>query len=239
MGHAQELNKIADRHSYIEGFNGALAEYRHLTAKRYIDAKNSGGSALEIGAGEGANISFISRFFGRLVALEPAENYFRKLSQNRPRGVEHVKETFEAFHTHEKFDAIFMFGVLEHVKRPVGFLHKAGKMLKHSGSIYITVPNCRSLHRQLGKALGLIHTIDELTLQDKAVGHYRYYSQDTLWQDVHDAKLKWSGGEGIMFKPYPNSQMQLLDRDVIRELFVLGSEVDDWCAEIFAVVEKR
>lgn len=75
-----------------------------------------------------------------------------------------------------KYDALVLCGVLEHIKDDQAFL----ECLKEARSIFLTVPNATSFHRRLGKDLGFLSRLDELTSQDFAVGHERYYDNETL-----------------------------------------------------------
>lgn len=63
--------------------------------------------------------------------------------------------SFESFHSDKKFDAIFMFDVLEHFKNPKEMLEKAKSMLTPEGFIYIQVPNVLGLKVPYGHGLGL------------------------------------------------------------------------------------
>lgn len=64
-------------------------------------------------------------------------------------------ESFESFKSDKKYDAIFMFDVLEHFKNPNEMLEKAKRMLSPNGFIYIQVPNVLGLKYPYGHGLGL------------------------------------------------------------------------------------
>lgn len=63
--------------------------------------------------------------------------------------------SFEEFNSEKKYDAIFMFDVLEHFQDPQTMLKKAKSMLSHGGFIYIQVPNVLGLKIPYGHGLGL------------------------------------------------------------------------------------
>ena len=74
----------------------------------------------------------------------------------------------------------------------------------------IIVPRALSVHRRLGRAMGLLTSWDQLTEQDRAVGHVRVYTGRLLSQDVRAAGLYSYSNSSLFFKPFANAQMQLL-----------------------------
>ena len=87
---------------------------------------------------------------------------------------------FEDFETEERFDAIGMGFVLEHVEDPGLILRRYQDFLAPGGQIFIAVPNAESLHRRLGNFAGMLPDMTTLSPADEAFGHRRYFTAETL-----------------------------------------------------------
>ena len=226
-------------YDFDAGFNGKMAKYRWEKVQRYLPPIHHGENltALDVGAGTGIMARKMLGYFHNVVCLEPDSRRFEELEGL---GVKAEHISFENYKAKkdQKFEAIFMFGVLEHVENPVSCLIKAGGYLAPSGRIFITVPNAESLHRRWGLARGDIKTIDELSGLDIFVGHERYYTAKSLIGDILAAGLFYDEITSFMLKPYPNNEMDKLPEELIDDLFryydsVLGG------AELLAVCSRR
>lgn len=234
------LDQIANSHSYELGFNGKLTKYRLMKISSHSANLPATASVFEIGAGEGPITSYLIDRFQNVVALEPAAEYFQKISRRfiDKKNVKLIEGLFEEQDIPEKFDLVISAGVLEHVKDPVSFLSKAKGLLKQGGTLMLTVPNAESLHRRIGKKMGLLKDLAELSELDHKVGHFRYYDTDLLRSHVESAGFKKIKVEGIMLKPFPNSEMDKLKEDFCDALFEVCNEIPTWGAELFCVAEK-
>ncbi len=143
---------------------------------------------------------------------------------NLPPNVRLVKSLFEEFETEEKFDAIEMGFVLEHVDHPLSILKRYSTFLKAGGSILISVPNARSLHRLIGCEAGLLDDLYRLSPFDLRLGHKRYFDLKSLERLVHKSGLKIAKREGIYLKPFSTSQLKSLhlSPEVTQSLFSIG-----------------
>ena len=154
-----------------------------------------------------------------------------------PERVNFIKTYFEDFETDVLFDDILLNNCLEHVDNPVGILLHVKKFLKTKGRIHITVPNAMSLHRILGKEMGLIQNENELNDNDITVGHQRVYDIDKLKKHVVNSGLFVFVSDGVILKPFADLQMKkiidLYGSDVLDGLFKLGHKFSDNAAEIY------
>ena len=123
--------------------------------------------------------------------------------------VEVVKTWFEEFDPSEQFDAIEMGFVLEHVENPAFILSRFKNFLKPGGTLFVAVPNARSLHRLLGNAAGMLPDIYQLSEHDHQLGHRRYFDARSLQKMVEDAGYRRRSLRGLVLKPL--STQQLLD----------------------------
>lgn len=123
--------------------------------------------------------------------------------------VDLVKTWFEEYEPQEPFDAIEMGFVLEHVEDPALILSRFKKFLKPGGTLFVAVPNARSLHRLLGNAAGMLPDLYRLSEHDHQLGHRRYFDATSLRKIVEDAGYEIQSLRGLVLKPL--STQQLLD----------------------------
>ena len=197
------------------------------------------GIALDIGAGEGQIMEYLITRFGKVFALEPSDHYYLELEKKHAQDVKVTLEhqMFERYQTDLQFDAIFIMGVLEHVIDPISFLKKAKSHLSPWGKIFLSVPNSNSLHRMLGREMGLLTQMDELGEHDIKVGYKRYYCFDAIASDVEEAGLEVQHICGMFLKPFANTQMEGLSKDQCDALYNVSNLFTNNCAEIFLVAK--
>ncbi len=157
--------RLSDK--YIEQMyaDGAYATYfRNMVVKSQKIRKNvieqrkfqqinsffdSPGRILDVGCGSGSFLKVFQEHGWDILGLEPSRSageYARKTYN-----IDVVANTFEAFHTCEKFDCVSFWG-LEHLADPMAALRKAVKILSDSGVIVFESPSADSfLMRYLEK----------------------------------------------------------------------------------------
>jgi 2-polyprenyl-3-methyl-5-hydroxy-6-metoxy-1,4-benzoquinol methylase len=121
-----------------------------------------------------------------------------------------VRSFFEEFDTEDRFDAIEMGFVLEHVEDPLFLMKRFVRFLKPGSSVFIAVPNARSLHRLIGSKAQMLDDIYELSKHDLSLGHKRYFDKQSLTALVAESGLKIKNIEGIFLKPFSTFQLESL-----------------------------
>lgn len=101
------------------------------------------GHFLDVGCGRGENLELLSRFGWKTFGIEIAEDIVNNI-KNRGLNVAHA--TLDAYKTTQKFDAIRLWHVLEHLPDPDTAMEKIHFLLKDNGTVYIAIPNMRSLN---------------------------------------------------------------------------------------------
>jgi SAM-dependent methyltransferase len=152
-----------------------------------------------------------------------------------PARTELVHSLFEDYQPAEKFDAIEMGFVLEHVQDPDALLRRYSGFVNPGGSIFIGVPNARSLHRLVGHAAGLLEDLYQLSTDDLQLGHRRYFDFESLSRLVLNAGLKTVSREGILLKPLTSGQLKSLSLPpAVMEAFLeVGVAYPEICNAIF------
>ncbi|HEV3003143.1 MAG TPA: methyltransferase domain-containing protein [Pirellulales bacterium] len=151
-----------------------------------------------------------------------------------PPSTEVVQSWFESFETSEEFDAIEMGFVLEHVDDPREVIQRFRRFVRPGGTLFVAVPNARSLHRRVGQLAGLLDDLYRLSPQDRELGHQRYFDLPMLTGLVSAAGFSVVKSEGIMLKPVTTSQLEslALPPRVIEAFFEVGVAHPDLCNAI-------
>jgi 2-polyprenyl-3-methyl-5-hydroxy-6-metoxy-1,4-benzoquinol methylase len=149
----------------------------------------------------------------------------RSVAQELQSTAKVVHTYFEEYETTEKYDVIIASHVLEHVEDPKKVLNLCKKWLRNDGEIIVIVPNRESLHRRLGVLMGLQTGLDDLSARDKAVGHLRVYSLESLTKEIEETGFEVLEKRGFFTKALSNAQMIHLDPEVFKGLCKLSSEL--------------
>lgn len=233
---AERLDAIAVTYNLHDDFD----LQSNAVEREMIGRSGHGKALLEIGCGWGDMTAHFAPRFGRVVALDGSAEFAHRTGERCARypWVEVKHALVEEFETDERFEDIVIAHVLEHVDDPVGVLRKLEGWLAPAGQIHLIVPNARSLHRRIGKAMGLLKRLDDFSPRDVQLGHMRVYDRELLTRHVEQAGLRVAETRGILVKPLSNAQMQTWDPAVIRALFEVGKDEPDLCNELYLRCER-
>jgi 2-polyprenyl-3-methyl-5-hydroxy-6-metoxy-1,4-benzoquinol methylase len=182
--------------------------------KRVVKFSKGANSLLELGIGHGITTHVFEQHFKRHIVVDASPAVINNFRQRFPDSkVEITESYFEKFDTSERFDVIVFGYVLEHVDDPVYILKHFQNFLAPGGRMFVTVPNAEVLNRRLGYLAGLLPDMQELSEHDLLLGHKRYYTVESLRNDVLQAGYTIQRLEGIYLKPLTTSQMISLNLD--------------------------
>jgi 2-polyprenyl-3-methyl-5-hydroxy-6-metoxy-1,4-benzoquinol methylase len=142
------------------------ARQRELLKELARDAR--GRKLLDVGCGEGQLIQTAKDEGWDAVGIDLSESAIRLC---RERGLPASQtDFFDSRLDHQRFDAIVMSELIEHVPAPARFLRRAEELLEEGGTLYLTTPNFGSLaRRMLGENWSVIHP-----------EHIGYFERSTL-----------------------------------------------------------
>lgn len=196
-----------------------------------------GENVLELGGATGESASLLEQKCKKYVVVEGSpfncEVIKRRLSR-----VEVIESFWEEFVPHEQFSDIILFETLEHYSDPIGLLQRCKNWLTDDGRIHISVPNGRSLHRQVAVKMGLQSDPIDLNENDASQGHLRNYSTVTLKNDIMEAGLRVVHERGLYLKLVPNSMMLNWNEQLLHGINELAKDRIEESAELFMVCEK-
>jgi 2-polyprenyl-3-methyl-5-hydroxy-6-metoxy-1,4-benzoquinol methylase len=225
------LNTIAANSSYAAGANAYTIRHSYRIFRRFIGP----GAILELGPAEGVMTDLLATIGQKLVVVDGASNFCEAIARRHPQ-VEVHNALFEAFEPKEKFGAIVLGHVLEHVDDPVDILSRASRWLGEGGRVLAAVPNARSLHRQAAVMMGMLKFEEELNEADRRHGHRRVYTPETFRRDFIAAGYKIEAFGGYWLKPLSNGQIERDWSPRLLETFMeLGERYPDIAGEIYVV----
>jgi 2-polyprenyl-3-methyl-5-hydroxy-6-metoxy-1,4-benzoquinol methylase len=134
---------------------------------------------------------------------------------------------------------------LEHLDDPTFVLRRIGGWLSDTGRLFVVVPNANAPSRQIAVQMGIVPFNSAITEAERAHGHRKTYSLDTLEREVLDGGLRIVHRGGVFFKPLANYQFDaLMGGDVITPEYLegcyrLGMHYPDLCASVYVVCEKE
>jgi 2-polyprenyl-3-methyl-5-hydroxy-6-metoxy-1,4-benzoquinol methylase len=145
----------------------------------------------------------------------------------------------ETYTPDRAFDNVVLGHVLEHVADPVAVLRQVTMWLSPAGRIFASVPNARSLHRQMGVVMNLLPTEHSLNELDLHHGHRRVYDAESFRRDFRAAGLRIEVSGGYWIKPAANAHLEASwTPDMIEAAMVVGERYPDIAAELYVVAGR-
>lgn len=198
--------------SYLSDALAGANEQYHLAVRDSLIPEKGGESALELGCGKGLWTELLCRRYAQVDVVEGSCNLLDKVlgkcSTDRAELAIHHK-LIEDFltSTDRHWQHIYMTFLLEHLNDPVAVLSLIAERLEEGGQLFIAVPNAESVHRMIALKMGLIASIDELSENDRLVGHRHLYTAELLRRQLHDAGLNVCDWKTVGLKPLSLGQM--------------------------------
>lgn len=179
-----------------------------LTARaiRYASSRDE---YLELGIGHGAALEALAGAFREVLVVEGSGELVRRYTGRFP-NVRLVEALFETWESDRRWTSIGMGFVLEHVDDPGLVLRRFRPRLAPGGSLFVGVPNARSLHRLLGQRLGLLPDLNALSPADLAFGHKRFWTYHQWVELFESCGYRVARAEGLYLKPVTTKQLDQL-----------------------------
>jgi 2-polyprenyl-3-methyl-5-hydroxy-6-metoxy-1,4-benzoquinol methylase len=234
----QEYQDSASKYAY--DFDLVLRRYM----MRALEPFFLPGRALEMGCYKGDVTELIAERYTDLTVIEASDELVGIARARVGSRARFITSTFEAADITDRYDAVFLVHTLEHLDDPVGVLRRVNTWLTPSGRLFVVVPNANAPSRQIAVQMGLIAHNSAVTDAERAHGHRKTYSLDTLAREALDAGLTIVHRGGVFFKPLANYQFdKLMGGDVITDGYLegcyrLGMHYPDLCASVFVVCER-
>ena len=240
-GEGRRLEAVVASYGEEAGpFDSAMRGYMMRTLEPFL----GDGPCLQVGCSQGEQTELLAARFEDLTVVEPVAAFIARARARTPARVAFERSLAEDFHTNKRFGAVMLTHVLEHVDDPVAMLRRLGGLLTPDGSLCVVVPNAEAPSRRIAAKMGLMSHLEGLSDADRAAGHRRVYTLETLARDVEAAGLAAHHMGGIFFKPLANFQLDaLMGGPLIGDAFMeacsaLGAEHPRSCASVYVVAGK-
>lgn len=237
-GEKKRAKRFSRQFARKKGFNVFMGRYRIKTILEYCRGRNK--KLLDLGCSYGRIAKALSPYFKRIVAVDGSKTLINQAKkENRASNIYYHVSLVENLDIKEKFDVVLLSFILEHVANPQIILRKASKFLKKKGVLFIMVPNAESLHRRIGKAMGIIKKLNELTPTDINHGHRRVYTLKTIVKDIRRAGLKINKKGTFFIKPLSNKQMGKFDLKICDALYEIGKDLQGLGSMLFVLASRK
>jgi 2-polyprenyl-3-methyl-5-hydroxy-6-metoxy-1,4-benzoquinol methylase len=229
-----KLDFVSENSLYTTPTNTATIKYSFSIFSRFL---KSNMKILELGPAEGLMTEELIKLDPNLTVIEAASKFCRDLSNKFP-SIKIYQNLFEEVEIKEKFDAIILGHVLEHVDNPLNILNKIKSWLQPNGIVCCAVPNARSIHRQIAVEMGLITSIFEKSEKDIHHGHLRIYTPELLYSEFLTKSYSIISSGGYWLKPISDSQIEKSwTNEMIQAFMVLGEQYPDIAGEIYVIAK--
>lgn len=229
MENSGRLDSIAMSYSEDLGFESTLMKYKIIEVRKFIRGK----TMLDIGCGVGTLTKALAGAFEKVVGIDGSALKLRKAKEkNNLNNIVYKQSLIEDFNPNMQFDFIVSTNVLEHVADTAIFLAKVKQLLADGGIVVMTVPNAVSLHKRIGRHMGMIDDFYRLTPADLEKGHKRIYDMAGLENEFRNAGFTIVHIGGILLKPLSHRQMETWDQKIVEALYEVGKELPGYCSSL-------
>jgi 2-polyprenyl-3-methyl-5-hydroxy-6-metoxy-1,4-benzoquinol methylase len=232
----RRLAELADDNYYAFGPTQVAVEY----AARVFSRHWRGTSCLEVSSGEGLMTPILAERFADLTVVEGSRAFCERIKVRFP-GANVVHALAEDFRPGRAFDTVVMNDILEHVVSPPELLAALRAWMAPGGVACVASPNAHSLHRQLGRILGMLADVHDLNEADLRNGHRRVYDARTLRAELEDAGFVVEASGGFWLKLVSDTQIQSAgwSREMLDACMSLGEAHPDIAADVYVIVRRR
>lgn len=222
-------------------------EQYHLFLRDKVIPLQGGDSALELGVGKGLWTQILSQRYKKLdivdlhsdlldIALVNCKSNLCQITTH-----EGMIEEFivKAQLNHDRWQHVYMTFLLEHLKNPIETLKQVSKLIQKNGLLFIAVPNAESIHRVIALRGGIISNTEELSQNDKKVGHLRVYNKKLLREHVLSGGYQIISEDYYGFKPLNLKQMEEFEPQIIEAFCRSGDLAPDYSAYISIIAQPK
>jgi 2-polyprenyl-3-methyl-5-hydroxy-6-metoxy-1,4-benzoquinol methylase len=195
-----------------------------------------GDQFLELGCATGELAGHLEPVAKRYTIIEAAMGNIETTRLRLP-NAEFLHGYWEVTNPEGLFSDIVCACVLEHAADPQVVLRRCREWLRPGGRLHVCVPNGLSLHRQAAARMGMLTVPWEVNDSDRAQGHWRNYTLDTLLAELRTAGWTMCHFEGIGLKVTPGSMMADWPSELIDALDQVGKQLGNVAAELYVTAE--
>lgn len=180
--------------------------------------------------------------------VEPSTRFFEiaKVKAKNYKNAQVVNVTIENFEKGSDYDLVILASVLHEVVEKEAFIKKIWQLSSDSTTLYINVPNAKSVHRLLAVSMGIIREATELSpTQIKMQQMSTPFTVETLSSFLNTSGFSVSSYGTLFFKPFTHEQMQnlinsgFLTNDMLRGFCGMTQFFPEFGSEIWMMANKK
>lgn len=239
-----DIDKYAEDYS-VNSFEEVKVFYRRKKMLEIMPHANWG-RVLEIGCGLDPLFKYVN--FDSYCVVEPSKKFYDvAVKEAKNDKIECVNDFFgiDTVLRHDTFDCIICSGLLHEVDSPEKILKGIYRYCNEDTIIHVNVPNAKSIHRLLGKAMGLIKDEHELSEKGILFQQNRVFDMNSLKKLVKQEGFEIVKEGSYFVKPFSHDQMKaildagFIDQKVLDGLYRLSDVIPEYGSEIYLNLKKR
>lgn len=218
--------------------------YTDATARQLVEYLTPGDEILELGSATGRMTDAMCRSGAVVLGIEQSRRYIdRALARGSIRAC-YVPADFERWveasrePLAHRFDHVVATNVVHEVHDLPGLLDGCADLLGRDALLHLSLQNPQSIHRLVGRALGQIDDLCEVSPEGQDLLTLRIYDVEELVSLVEAAGFEVVARHGVMLKPFPNAEMERLSVDQLEGLVAAGPSLPGHCAMNYLVARR-
>lgn len=235
----RDIEDYAKKYS-LPGFERYKVLYRRKKLLELIK-KYTPQNILEIGCGSEPLFQHVENT--RFTIVEPAREFYDNavaLAEENDRII-CLQGFFEdvADQLLDEYDLIVCVSLLHELENPDKLLSAIAQVCNKNTVVHINVPNANSMHRLLGKEMGILENVHDMSSNNKDFQQNNVYDSESLKQVVEANGFEIIENGSFFVKPFSHEQMyQMMESGIISEnvlegLYELGNYMPEFGSEIY------
>lgn len=237
----RDIEHYSEKYSE-HGFEEYKVLYRRKKLLEIIDRFHPK-NILEIGCGNEPLFLYVDNV--NFTVVEAAPDFYENavaLAENRNETINIIKGFFEeaAPSLSDNYDMIICASLLHEVERPGELLDAIVKVCSSNTIVNIIVPNANSMHRLLGKEIGMLSDVHDMSRNNIDFQQNIVFDRNSLIKIVLERGMEIVDEGSFFVKPFSHEQMYemtktgILNDEVLDGLYVLGeNDMAEFASEIY------
>lgn len=196
---------------------------------------------LEIGCGSDPLFQYVKN--SKFTIIEPAQEFF-----DNAVSLAHGDERINCFHglfenvvknISNDQDMILCSSLLHEVEDPDGLVRAIAQVCNKNTLVHINVPNANSMHRLLGKEMGILRSVYDFSQKNIDLQQNNVFDSNKLKRIAESNGFEVMEEGSFFIKPFTHDQMfQMMEEGIISEavldaLYELGKYMPEFGSEIY------
>lgn len=214
-------------------FERYIEEVRYKRIKR-VAKKVKHNKILDIGPGALTYYNSIDGWDDYTI-VEPNDEFINFHSDN----IEVISEYFESVKFERKFDFIICSGVLQLINNLNIFFTRLLDVCDEHTIVYLSTSNADSLHRLLGREMGILESRYSQSLSDRMYDHHHTFTMESLSRILKVSGFTALSMSTYLLKPFSDKQLiKIVDPQIVLGLENLITLFPNNGCEIEVILEK-